>query len=159
MRRLTPRQNLVRQILLGAAAVERHDPMAAGLVGGVIDTARQGGFLNTVVTTAPPLAGYLVEHATRARHDPYLERLVSAAVETRSAPDAAAPSHRPLTEPLTGAEMRILRLLPTSSYVQIAATLYISRNTVKTHLRSIYQKLDVASRAQAIERALDLRLL
>ena len=39
------------------------------------------------------------------------------------------------------AELRVLKLLPTTSYVQIAATLYISRNTVKTHLRSIYQKL------------------
>jgi LuxR family maltose regulon positive regulatory protein len=41
----------------------------------------------------------------------------------------------------------------------MAATLYVSHNTVKTHLRSIYQKLGVASRAEAIERAVDLRLL
>jgi LuxR family maltose regulon positive regulatory protein len=41
----------------------------------------------------------------------------------------------------------------------MAATLYISRNTVKTHLRSIYQKLGASSRSEAIERALDLCLL
>ena len=41
----------------------------------------------------------------------------------------------------------------------MAATLYVSRNTVKTHLRSIYQKLGVASRSEAIQRAIDLRLL
>ena len=57
------------------------------------------------------------------------------------------------------AELRVLKLLPTTSYVQIAATLYISRNTVKTHLRSIYQKLGGASRSEAIERAVELRLL
>ena len=62
-------------------------------------------------------------------------------------------------EPLTAAELRVLKLLPTSSYAQIAATLYVSRNTVKTHLRSIYQKLEVASRSQALQRAADLRLL
>ena len=49
--------------------------------------------------------------------------------------------------------------MPTTGYEQIAATLYISRNTVKTHLRSIYQKLGVASRSEAIERAVELRLL
>jgi LuxR family transcriptional regulator, maltose regulon positive regulatory protein len=41
----------------------------------------------------------------------------------------------------------------------MADTLYVSRNTVKTHLRSIYQKLCVESRSQAIERAVELRLL
>jgi LuxR family maltose regulon positive regulatory protein len=64
-----------------------------------------------------------------------------------------------VTEQLTAAELRILRLLPTSTYLQIAATLYISRNTVKTQLRSIYQKLGVTSRSEAIQRAVDLRLL
>ena len=43
--------------------------------------------------------------------------------------------------------------------LQVRAALYISRATVKTHLRSVYHKLGVASRAQAIERAIDLRLL
>ena len=70
-----------------------------------------------------------------------------------------APSRRGSPSPLSPAELRILQLLPTSTYLQIAATLFISRNTVKTHLRSVYQKLGVTSRAEAIERAIDLRLL
>jgi LuxR family maltose regulon positive regulatory protein len=41
----------------------------------------------------------------------------------------------------------------------MAEVLYVSRNTVKTHLRSIYQKLGAESRSQAIERTVDLRLL
>ena len=56
-------------------------------------------------------------------------------------------------------ELRILKLLPTSTYLQMAATLYISRNTVKTHLRSLYQNLGARSRQEAIERAVDLCLL
>jgi LuxR family maltose regulon positive regulatory protein len=60
---------------------------------------------------------------------------------------------------LTAAETRVLKLLPTSTYLQMAATLYVSRNTVKTHLRSIYQKLGVSSRVAAVERAADLQLL
>ena len=41
--------------------------------------------------------------------------------------------------------------LSCDTYRQIADTLYISRNTVKTHLRSIYQKLAVASHSEALE--------
>ena len=88
-----------------------------------------------------------------------LEQLIVAALEVRAAqPDGSRPG-RGLAEPLTAAELRILKLLPTSTYLQMAATLYISRNTVKTHLRSVYQKLGVTSRSEAIERAVDLRLL
>ena len=154
----TPRQALVRQLLLAAAAIERGDPAAGGILGGALHTARGHGFLHTVITTAPQVAGYLVEHAAQLRSDPFVERLVAAALEVRAARPAAS-SSRVLTEPLTAAEQRILTLLPTSTYLQIADTLYISRNTVKTHLRSIYQKLGVASRSQALERAVDLRLL
>ena len=104
------------------------------------------------------MTSYLVEHSAPAHPDPFTEQLVGAALEVRAAqPDIR--SSRPTAEPLTAAELRILGLLPTSTYLQMAATLYVSRNTVKTHLRSIYQKLGVASRAEAIERAIDLRLL
>ncbi len=156
---LTPRRALVRQILLAAAAIERGDPMTGSILGGILQTARHEGFLNTVVTTAPQVTSYLVEHSTHMRPDPFMEQLIAAAVEVRATQPAASRSSRMLAEHLTAAELRILKLLPTSSYLQMAASLYISRNTVKTHLRSVYQKLGVTSRSAAIERAVDLRLL
>ena len=154
---LTPRAALVRQVLLAAAAIEHGDPTAAGIVGGVLQTARHEGFFHTVVTTVPQVTRYLVEHSTYAMHDPFLERITGAALEVRGT--QPEPPGRILTTPLTDAELRVLKLLPTTSYAQMAATLYISHNTVKTHLRSIYQKLGASCRSEAIQRAVELRLL
>jgi LuxR family maltose regulon positive regulatory protein len=156
---LTPRRALVRQMLLAATAIERGDPMTASILGGVLQTARGEGFINTVVATAPQVTGYLIEHSTQLRPDPFVKQLIAAALDAHIAqPAPHRPGDLPAT-PLTPAELRILRLLPTSTYLQMADTLYVSRNTVKTHLRSIYQKLCVESRSQAIERAVELRLL
>ena len=157
--RLASRQALVRELLLAAAAIERGDHAAASLLGGALHTARSQGFLNTVISTAPQVTSYIVEHTAQLRSDPFIDQLVAAALEVRATQLGSAPSSRVLAEPLTAAEQRILTLLPTSTYLQIAGTLYISRNTVKTHLRSIYQKLGVTSRSEALERAVDLRLL
>jgi LuxR family maltose regulon positive regulatory protein len=156
---LTPRRALVRQILLAATASGLGDPATAGIVGGILQMARRGGFLNTVVTTAPQVTSYLIEHAAQLQTDPFMEQLIAAALEVRATQPVISQPRRVLAEPLTTAEMRILKLLPTSTYPQMAATLYVSRNTVKTHLRSVYQKLGVASRSEAVERAVDLRLL
>jgi LuxR family maltose regulon positive regulatory protein len=156
---LTPRRALVRQLLLAATAIGRGVPMAAGVLGDALRMAREGGFLNTVVTTAPQVTSYLIEHSTPRRPDPFTEQLTAAALEVHAAQPWTANSGRVPAEQLTAAEVRILELLPTSTYLQMAAILYVSRNTVKTHLKSIYQKLGVASRAEALERAVDLHLL
>jgi LuxR family transcriptional regulator, maltose regulon positive regulatory protein len=157
---LTPRRALVRRLLLAAAAIGRDDSRAAdGILAGALGTARHGGFLNTVLTTSSLVTGYLIEHATQMQPDPFTEQLIAAALQARAAQPDASRRGRALAEPLTATQLRILRLLPTSNPLQIAATLYISRNTVKTHLRSIYQKLGVASRSEAVERAVDLHLL
>ena len=156
---LTPRRALVRQILLAAAAIGFGDPMAARVLGDAIQTARSGGFFNAVVTTASQVTSYLVADFAQSTADPFTEQLIAAALEVCAAQPTVSQPRRVLAEPLTAAELRVLKLLPTSTYLQIAATLYVSRNTVKSHLRSIYQKLGVASRPEALERAVDLRLL
>src|SRR5205085_2434582 len=72
----------------------------------------------------------------------------------------APPSSAPLPERLSDREQAILRYLPTPlSNREIAAELFVTTNTVKTHLRSIYRKLDVAARRGAVDRARDLRLI
>jgi LuxR family maltose regulon positive regulatory protein len=62
--------------------------------------------------------------------------------------------------PLTPAEMRVLRYLPTHlSFEAIAEELIVSRNTVKTQAIAAYRKLGVSSRAEAVEQARGLGLL
>lgn len=155
----TPRHALVQQLLLAAAAIERGDPMAGSALGGALHTARQEGFANTVVTAAPQVTSYLIEHSTQLRQDPYVRHLIAAALETHAAHPAVAAAQGVPADALTPAELRVLKLLPISTYLEMAATLYVSRNTVKTHLRSIYQKLGATSRAEAIERAVEIGLL
>jgi LuxR family transcriptional regulator, maltose regulon positive regulatory protein len=61
---------------------------------------------------------------------------------------------------LTTAELRVLQFLPTHlSFPDIAERLYVSANTVKTHARSVYRKLDASSRGEAVVRARDAGLL
>ncbi|GAA3517913.1 LuxR family transcriptional regulator [Actinocatenispora rupis] len=74
--------------------------------------------------------------------------------------DQAAPPAERLAEPLTDRELTVLRYLPTmSSNDEIAGDLHISVNTVKAHLKSLYRKLAVSSRREAIRRGRLLGLL
>jgi LuxR family maltose regulon positive regulatory protein len=66
----------------------------------------------------------------------------------------------PLDEELSPGELRVLRYLPTNlSRPEIAGELSVSVNTVSTHVRSIYAKLQVRDRSSAVQRARELRLL
>jgi LuxR family transcriptional regulator, maltose regulon positive regulatory protein len=65
-----------------------------------------------------------------------------------------------LREPLSHAEARVLRYLPTKlSAPEIADEMYLSVNTVKTHMRHLYDKLGAHRRHEAVERARALGLL
>ena len=67
---------------------------------------------------------------------------------------------RRLADPLTPSERRVLELLPTQLTAdQMAARLFVSTNTVKSHQRHLYTKLGVTTRTAAVERARELGLL
>lgn len=76
------------------------------------------------------------------------------------------PGHRPstvpgpLVEPLTNRELDILELLAERlSNQEISDKLFISLETVKTHLKNIYQKLCAGSRRDAVDKARKLGIL
>jgi LuxR family maltose regulon positive regulatory protein len=65
-----------------------------------------------------------------------------------------------LAEPLSARELEVLRLLRTSlSQREIADELYVSVNTVRSHVKHVYDKLGVHARTEAIARAEELGLL
>jgi LuxR family transcriptional regulator, maltose regulon positive regulatory protein len=77
-----------------------------------------------------------------------------------SSPAAKEQSSLPPAEELSPGELRVLRYLPTNlSRPEIASELSVSLNTVSTHVRSIYAKLQVRDRSSAVQRASELRLL
>jgi LuxR family maltose regulon positive regulatory protein len=74
------------------------------------------------------------------------------------APQPARPE--PLLEPLSDSEIRVLRYLPTNlTGPEIASELYVSPNTVRTHLRHLYEKLGTHTRADTVARGRALGLL
>jgi LuxR family maltose regulon positive regulatory protein len=73
-------------------------------------------------------------------------------------PSSSSPQH--LEEPLSMRELEVLRLIASGkSNAEVARTLVIAVSTVKTHTNSIFAKLRVTSRTQAIALAHDLQLL
>jgi LuxR family transcriptional regulator, maltose regulon positive regulatory protein len=81
-------------------------------------------------------------------------QVLRARLTTERGPSAAGASA------LTGAELRLLPLLCTHlSFPEIAAQLFLSRNTIKSEAMSIYRKLGASSRSGAVAQAHELGLL
>jgi LuxR family maltose regulon positive regulatory protein len=73
---------------------------------------------------------------------------------------SVGPEAQPLQEPLSEAELRVVRHLPSNlKATEIASELCVSPNTIRTHLRHIYAKLDAHTRSEAVTRARRLGLL
>ena len=85
---------------------------------------------------------------------------VVAASAKRPARESSTVSTPALVDPLTQRELEILRLLPTHlTYQQIADELYVSPNTIKSYIKSIYRKLEADKRSDAVSTANSLGLI
>ena len=103
------------------------------------------------------------------RHDPELAQASREMLEpAAAAPVIPAPRRQPadgqqaplVVERLSERELEVITLLSGMlSTAEIASEMYLSVNTVKTHLRSIYRKLSAAHRGEAVRRARQLGLI
>jgi LuxR family maltose regulon positive regulatory protein len=123
-----------------------------------LDLAEPDGLLFPfLLHPAPEL---LERHARQRTAHPALTRKIISMLggRTPAAPVAGPPEHLP--EPVSQAEARVLRLLQTSlSAPEIARELYVSVNTVRTHMRHLCDKLGAHRRLEAVDRARALGLL
>jgi len=122
-----------------------------------LDLAEPDGMLSPFLLHPAP--GLLERHARhRTAHAALIAEIRGLLAGRMPAPPRAAT--QPPLEPLSNSEIRVLRYLPTNlSVPEIASELYVSRNTVKTHIQRLYAKLGTHRRGEAVERARALGLL
>ncbi|MGC4836891.1 LuxR C-terminal-related transcriptional regulator [Micromonospora vinacea] len=147
--------------LLDAVLAERAgDGRRAGrILERILDLAGPQGCRRVFTRAEPQVRDLLAAHLDAGTaHFALVSDLVRGAEQSTAGP-AAAPRGA-LDEPLTERELTILRYLQSIlSNVEIASELSLSVNTVKTHVRNIYRKLDATRRREAVRRARELRLI
>jgi LuxR family transcriptional regulator, maltose regulon positive regulatory protein len=150
---------LIQAFVLEAIARDAlGDPGAAGrALERALDLAEPDGALGAFLLHPAP--GLLERHARHRTAHASLLMEVRSLLAGRT-PAAAGTGPQRLLEPLRDSELRVLRYLPSDlTAPEIAAELYVSTNTVKTHMRSLYAKLGTHRRHEAVERARALGLL
>jgi LuxR family maltose regulon positive regulatory protein len=157
------------QLALARVLTARGEPEAAeALVARAVELSRRGVGPAATAFALAELAAHRRRDRTQARAlvqearelltrctDPGLARERVAREQHR-----VAGGRSPGREQLSDRELDVLRLLATEkSQREIGGELYVSLNTVKSHVKSLFRKLDASSREEAVERARELTLL
>ena len=140
-----------------AADVEADHERASTSLELALDRAEADGYRRPFLEFGAPMLPLLHRQLRRGTaHRSLIEDLLHELEQPRG-------NGRPralLVERLSEREAAVLRFLPTMmSNHEIATELFVSVNTVKTHLKSIYRKLDVIDRRDAVRRGRELELL
>ena len=152
-----PTTSLIDALLFEALARDRlRDARAAeAAIERALQVAEPEGVI--VPFAVAPVADLLKRHP---RHRTAHAALLSEVLDVLAGSPAGRRDGEPLGEDLSEAELRVVRFLPSNLKApEIAAELFVSPNTVRTHLRHIYSKLGAHSRGEAVERARELGLL
>ena len=155
----------LKALVLLAVALDAHGERAEAVevLDEALTLAEPGGFIRIFVDEGAPMARLLYEACSRGVHAGYV-RQVLAAYPVDDAGRAASPETRVagsrLAEPLSARELEVLPLIAEGlTNQEIAARLYLSLHTVKAHARTIYAKLGVSSRTQAVAKGRALGFL
>jgi LuxR family maltose regulon positive regulatory protein len=143
-------ETLVLQALALQAGGEEEEALAA--LERALSLAEPEGYVRTFVDEGEPMVKLLSQAKDHGITPDYTSQLLATfEIETED---------EGLVEPLSDRELEVLRLLGTDlSAPEIAAELVVSANTVRTHIKHIYSKLDTHSRYEAVQRAKELGLL
>jgi LuxR family transcriptional regulator, maltose regulon positive regulatory protein len=139
-----------------AADHRREDHRRNSAITKALELAEPEGWQRPFVTVHPDRLARLLDRVVRLSPEPssFARALLGELGRRGFGTDEQLP------EPLTDRELTVLEYLPTMlSNAEIAEQMYVSVNTVKAHLKSLYRKLDVSSRRQAVRRARELNLL
>jgi len=138
--------------ILAAREGDRHG--ALDLAADLAARAELDGYVRLFLDAGPD-GLRLVRDLSRARPNRFVHSVVDAAAQRSNASTSDE-----LVEQLSDRELSVLRHLPRrGTYSEIARELYVSPNTVKTHVRHICQKLGVSGRSAAVAKAERLGLL
>ncbi|MCA9910400.1 MAG: tetratricopeptide repeat protein, partial [Anaerolineae bacterium] len=143
------------------------DPEAAlALLATCLTLAEPEGYARSFLDEGQPMQLMLAQWLAHAEPGPirdYANRLLAefghASPVIEAAPAKTSPNER-LIEPLSQRELEVLHIMALGkTNQQIAEQLVVARGTIKAHTASIYRKLDVANRTEAIARARQLGIL
>ena len=146
-------------LLLRALALQAQGdkPGALAVLARALALGEPEGYLRIFLDEGAPMIELLRHAGSRGIAPKYVANLLS---EFNQGAGATPASQQPLIKPLTDRELQVLRLLAEGlSNQAIADRLVVALGTVKSHTASLYRKLDVTSRTQAVARATDLGLL
>jgi LuxR family maltose regulon positive regulatory protein len=136
-------------------------PEAMRLIGSCLALAEPEGYIQIFLDVGEParelLAAYL--RSAAPRHKLFAQKVLDAFSPSSK---TGAPASQPagLVEPLSGRELEVLHLMAQGRTNQeIARQLIVAPGTIKAHTASIYRKLDVANRTEAVARARQLGIL
>ena len=161
------RNRIIEIRALQALALDRQNRSGEALASlqEALEIAEPGGWLLPFVESGPPMARLLERLAERKGRSDFADR-VRMALRDRASQQAvgvhASPTRHPAMGTLSG-ESLTRRESETLAFLvkglqnkEIAARLFVSPETVKSHLKTLYQKLGVASRREAVARASEL---